>query len=1239
VKDVSSVATVALTDRQQECLAPARNVLISAGAGSGKTLLLVRKMVDLFSTVGQDGGYLGVENVLALTFTRKAAGEMRSRVYKELLRRIERCEDARLKRHLTEVKEKIHTARISTIHGFASSLIRSYPLETGADPDFEIFDDAIQPGIVERVVRETLRRRWADRDARLDRVLSLWNLATLRRTLQYMLAVPIQFLEAARTHRTEPIIELLREVQSQKWEEFSLSADKDGGSLAWANELADRCTKELGKSATSSETQSRQDLVRRFRDEFVEPLLAFLEKLSAGNADPKVLDDLDHALQEIGTPLKWRNPALKGPFAELKKAVVPWFESLDRDQAALYWIDDLLDLAQEAWLRYEAEKTRSARLAQDDLLLKAHALCSTHRELVRGGMVHILVDEFQDTDPTQWETIVSLAQASDEHPRNLFLVGDAKQAIYAFRGADHTVTWTAQEALRRAEPRQFQARSLAENFRSLPEPLLFTNALFERLFSPGASRPDPYAVPAQPLIPMRETSADSHSFVGFLLTQTEEKKDAWAKEARSVASFLKRVAKGADTNFAHISELIKEGKPAVGILFRKYAQMPHYIGELTRAALPFTVYHGRTFFETPEIQTLASLLSWLADPLDDVALLGILRSPLYAWTDEELLALRDSSLWEIGPLQDRLEALASKSDFEGRERAVQTLRELQRLRTLANHLSLSETLRAALDGVSVQLILGRGLGGAHAFANIEKFLAMVRALEATEGSSAQTVVRAIREQSEAGPGEAEAESPAEQRAAIQLMSIHAAKGLEFPLVILACSGAGRRSNSGVFLKRISLPGSDNQESVRRLTLCGIDFSNDVDQEPPSPTVLKEFLKEHDRLQSEAEEKRLLYVALTRARDHLLMPLVSTNGKIYSEEGSHAKMILESIPGLAESAMEGEGKIEFEGLSLKLMRDREMSADQDDPDGPSCEIELEKIRTASFPAPRSLAQIGPMPYPRKVRVSVSDLMVYSRCPRRYYFERFFSRSGWRIGLAGDGSEEGSLPADKQEGRVAEPILVGTLVHKILETSEALVCAWKPGGPAPGALVKAVTEWTTRLRPEESLKEKNVRNEVLRHLGNLSASGILAESADREEVVLREIPFEIEEGDCIVTGAIDRLAGTRDGAWHLWDYKTSRLAGRAREEVVVDEAYDVQLRLYAWAAGKVLRKPVSDARVVFTDTPQDTYLAVSIDPPVIGRMASGMLSELANTFDKGIEAFCTKESSRACASCGCKLLGLC
>jgi ATP-dependent helicase/nuclease subunit A len=1239
VKDNSSVTAIALTDRQKECLAPARNVLISAGAGSGKTLLLVRKMVDLFCTVGPEGGYLGVENVLALTFTRKAAGEMRSRVYKEMLRRIANFSDARLTRHLIEVKDKIHTARISTIHGFASSLIRSYPLETDADPDFEIFDEAIQPGVVERVVRDTLRRRWADRDTKLERVLSLWTLPMLRRTLQYMLAVPIQFLEAARTHQTEPIVELLREIQLQKWEEFSRNADQAGGAIAWANELADRCAKDLEKSATSPETQLRQDLVRQFQDEFVEPLLAFLGKLSAGNADPKVLDDLDQRLQEIGTRLNWRKPALKGPFAELKKAVLPWFESLDRDHAALHWIDDLLDLAQETWNRYEAEKTRSARLAQDDLLLRAHSLCSAHREQVRGGMGHILVDEFQDTDPTQWETILSLAHASDGHPQNLFLVGDAKQAIYAFRGADHTVTWTAQEALRRAEPQQFQERSLAENFRSLPQPLLFTNALFERLFSPADSREDPYAVPAQPLIPKRENAADSHSCVGFLLTQTEEKKDAWSEEARSVALFLKRVARGADTNFIHISDLIRDGKPAVGILFRKYAQMPHYLGELTRAGLPFSVYHGRTFFETPEIQTLTNLLAWLADPLDDVALLGVLRSPLYAWTDEELLRLRDSSVQKIGPLQQRLESMASKSGSDGELQAEQTWRELQKLRKLADHLSLSETLRAALDGVSVQLILGRGLRGAQAAANIEKFLAMVRALEATEGSSAQTVVRAIREQSEAGPGEAEAESPGEQRAAIQLMSIHAAKGLEFPLVILACSGTGRRSNSGVFLKRISLAGSDHQESVRRLTLCGIDFSKDAEQEPPSPTVLKEFLKEHDRLQSEAEEKRLLYVALTRARDHLVMPLAITNGKIFNEEGSHARMILESIPGLAEAASQGEGTIDFGGLPLKLMYDRDLSGDNDDRQGPLCEVELEKIRAATFPASKPLAQTGPMPYPRKVRVSVSDLMVYARCPRRYYFERFFARSGRHLGLAGEESDDGNIVAGERPDRVTEPVLVGTLVHKILESSEALVRMWKPGAPPPRELTEGVTEWISRMKLNENSNEKIVCDEVLRHLGNLSTSGIFAEAGGQEEIVLREIPFEIEEGDCIVTGALDRLAATADGAWHLWDYKTTRLAGRAKEEVISDEAYDVQLRLYAWAAGKVLGTPVSDAGVVFTDTPGQPYVPVPVDPPLVDKMVSDILSEIASLFDKGIEAFCTNESSRACASCGCKFLELC
>jgi len=1239
VKVVSSMTPVALTDRQRECLAPARNALVSAGAGSGKTMLLVRKMVDLFCTSGPGGDYLGVEDVLALTFTRKAAGEMRTRVYKELLCRIESCSEPRVRQHLMEVKDRIHVARISTIHGFASSLIRSYPLESGVDPDFETYDETIQAGAIDRAIRETLRRRWADRDAKLERVLSLWDPATLGRMLRYMLATPIQFLEAARAHEREPIIELLRQVQRQKWEEFTREADQGGGGLAWANELAHRCQRDLKKSATSSDTQIRQNLTRRLQEDFVAPLLGFLGQLTVGNADPKLLNDLDSALQEIGSSLSWKRPALKGPFAAMKRTVVPWFESLDRDQAALSWIEDLLDVARDAWNRYEAEKARSAKLAQDDLLLKAHALCRAHPEQARSGVSHILVDEFQDTDPTQWETIVSVACASDGHPQNLFLVGDAKQAIYAFRGADHTVTWTARDALRRAEPQRFQERSLAENFRSLPGLLLFTNALFERLFAAADVRRHPYAVPAQPLIPRRENQAASSSCVGVLLTQTEEKKDAWAEEARSVTSFLRRVATGADTDFSHISELIKDGQPAVGILFRKYRQMPHYIGELTRAGLPFTVYHGRTFFETLEIQTLINLVAWLADPLDDAALLGVLRSPIYAWTDEELLRLHNPSERKVASLQQRLEALACNPGADGESPAKQTWRGLQKLRNLADHMSLSETLRAALDTASAHLILGRGLRGAQATANIEKFLAMVRALESTETPSAQTIVRAIRDRSETGAGEAEAESPAERRAAIQLMSIHAAKGLEFPLVILACSGAGRKGNSSVFLKRISLAGSDNQESVRRLTLCGIDFAKDAEQELPSPTALKEFLKEHDRLQSEAEEKRLLYVALTRARDHLVMSLVRTSGMILNEEGSHARMILESIPGLAEAAAQGKSAIDFGGIPLKLMCDHELSADRDDPHGPSCEGELEKIRAATFPVSKPLARIGPLPYPRTIRVSVTDLMVYARCPRRCYFERFFSRPSRRVGPVGGKGADGSFVVEEREFRLPEPRLVGALVHKILETGEALVRAWKPGASPPVELTKAVTEWTSRMRPNHGSHIEGVRDQVLRHLQNLGESGILDETAGQEEIVLREIPFEIEERDCIIAGALDRLFRTADGAWHLWDYKTTQLTDRSREQVVSDEAYDAQLRLYAWAAGKVLGTPVSDAGVVFTDTPGEAYFPVSVEPALLETMVSDMLSELVDLLDKGIEGFCANKSSRACASCECELLGLC
>ncbi len=1235
---------VSLTPAQRACLAPARNVMVSAGAGSGKTFLLVKKIGDLFSGGNTGHKAAGVENVLALTFTRKAAGEMRGRIYKELLDRIDVMPDGPLKEHLVDVKDQFHASKISTIHGFSAAAIRSHPVEAGMDPDFVVLDDASEDALIGSAVRFVLRELWRKGDEDLLRILEIWEPYQIRMLMQSLLARPIELNELIRTLREEDLPVFLSHVQRDKWNAFREAVCEPGGWSETIGTVADHCLNQLTQDGKGKAVLAKKEKAQRLLTHFVEPIQGMLKADSMPSVSASLFDELRKNLKEIGT-FRW--DALPGSqiVGGLEDAMLPWFQPLDLDKQALESIAAFLRIAARVRAVCEEEKRRQAAVVQDDLVVAAHDLAQSHSRLVRGAIDYFLVDEFQDTDPYQWETILSLALAPDGLPRNLFLVGDTKQAIYGFRGADHTVTKTARDLLRGANAKGQVELTLSENFRSRSGPLSFTNALFERLFDAAEHPANPYSVPPQSLIPQRdEGESAENSGVVCLLLQSDEA-NTTAAEARAVVWLLKSISEGSLPHFRSITELMGRGEPAVGILFRKYDPMPDYIGELLRAGLPFSVYHGRTFFDTPEVQTLMDLLAWLADPGDEPAAAGVLRSPLFAWTDEDLVEVLGMPRGSMSSLEDFLHGKSedpSLSD-ELRQKVGVAATTLADLKSLAAHLSLSETLRAALDRTLAPIIFGRGLRGAQTEANVEKLLAMVRDLEVSETASAQTVIKAILDIRDAGPGEAEAESPSDQRTAIQLMTVHAAKGLEFPLVIPACCGKKSGGNRRPFSKRITYEDPEEAGITRRMTLAGIDYPDPTREMQPSPTILSALVKEHDQLQSEAEEKRLLYVALTRAMDHIVIPLPLYQDKVAAAPKSHLELIVQTVPGLEEAALQEEDSLDFDGMTVGLLYDESTSAEEEAAAGIDVEVQVEIIKSRAFPPHQPIREIGEMPYPRRTRVSVTEMRMFSLCPRRFTYEKFFAQPGQITSGTVERNDDQPETSRQDRESAKSARLVGTLVHEVLEACEADVAAWKIGQPPPESVIRVIDAMEQRLRSAEPKDFRFIREEALKHVSTVARSSVLtpgeAPNSTSERPVLREAAFELERDGFIITGIIDRLEQNPDGSWRLWDYKTSRLEKRSPAEVVAESAYDVQLRIYAWAARLILNQPVSEACLVFTGAEHDPLFKVDAEPAIVERTLIDLLERMAQVLDGNLNELKTEPGSELCRHCPCRDLELC
>jgi ATP-dependent exoDNAse (exonuclease V) beta subunit len=269
------------------------------------------------------------------------------------------------------------------------------------------------------------------------------------------------------------------------------------------------------------------------------------------------------------------------------------------------------------------------------------------------------------------------------------------------------------------------------------------------------------------------------------------------------------------------------------------------------------------------------------------------------------------------------------------------------------------------------------------------------------------------------------------------------------------------------------------------------------------------------------------------------------------------------------------------------------------------------------------------------------MAFSKCPRRFYLDRFFSVDS--LGFMPDKASTGPISDERNNELGASAILVGTLVHQILESYERDMNAWESGAAPPERIIEALDDNAGVMAEQAHCMKKPLISEAVIHLQNIVMSGVLkylgSETDNGEKRVLREIPFELRNDELIVVGTIDRLAQAPDDSWTLWDYKTTRLNGRSKEEVVKEEAYDVQLWTYAWAANQILGVPVSKAAIVFTSDRIDPVCDVPVDSHLVKQSVGVMLSSLAEIIDRGMESYKTQKSTVMCSSCSCSKLELC
>lgn len=808
------------------------NIVVEAGAGTGKTTLLTDRLLFLLLAGGPEREGLSISRVVALTFTDKAAGEIKARLAERLgdllsvldgralpperralmeswLREAREdfgATDERLRTTARDALRDLDRAPIGTIHAFCRTLLQLHPVEAGLNPGARVdegtgFDD----------VFEAEWARWLESALAADAPASGdWDDLLPRVSLADLKAVA-------------------RETAAR---------DTPAGGNAWAAER----------------------LVR---------LRAAVEALAVGQPRP-VRGKIQESLDRVAERLRVLEGVVRDPLGPLPPEV-PWEESDKKwpatwDPAGEAVYHEALGLVNAVSPLGEALLARARRLLEpfvaacraryraagwigfDDLLRGARDLLLNHPEArreLKARYAALLVDEFQDTDPLQGETLLLLAEGPEGEashwrdvvlaPGRLFIVGDPKQSIYRFRGADIR----AYEAFVALVLSQGGARcDLSRSFRThagIVEPV---NRLFEDLMRESPGLQPPY----RPLLP-RPGDGNGAVELAVLRGGAGDADDRRAAEARWIAGWITDHCGPAG-----------EGRPwrwgDVALLFRSASPLTVYMEALKAARVPYRVESDRDFYRTPEVIDFLNLLRVIDDPSDRVSLIGLLRSPLAMLADRDLMELAAA-----GALDFRRDAPAGLPPAT-RERLRSFYDRLARLRAAARGDTPPEAVARLLRETLLLPIAAAFYHGEQSVANLLKLTRLASESHRERGETLGAFARRLSEA--VGRGVEEGESPLgeEQVDAVRLSTIHKSKGLEYKVVLLPNLAAPVQN------------GDRRPAALRRDWAEGKVGRRFLDRRWPDAAMV--FLEADETKREEQEAVRLFYVAATRAREHVVL---------------------------------------------------------------------------------------------------------------------------------------------------------------------------------------------------------------------------------------------------------------------------------------------------------------------------------------------------------------------------------
>jgi ATP-dependent helicase/nuclease subunit A len=1112
-----------------------RHMSVTAGPGAGKTTVLVERYLHIL----REKKPTSIDQIVAITFTNRAANEMRERLrtaLADLLKNATSGERARWMRY----KRTLDSAVITTIHGFCMRLLREFPVEAGLDPQFMLLDEHRAATLLATAVEESLTESIGRHDESVSRLT-----AGIGRPL---LATALWELYLRVRGQGLSFDHILKQTAA------SHSGTKDYDALG--DEL----------DAAMDALITVRGLTSRAND----------KRVAAQRDWPRVREILrstDMSMSDYcGTIVEFREaarPDARGQIASLVKQLdeLFWGESREKsfgrlpqmrfDLLARDYATALVTLLKSIDRRFTRAKQELSALDFDDLQLRTLELLQRPEVIDRASSRYkfFLVDEFQDTNGLQRNLLDALALRSGTRA-NLFIVGDRKQSIYGFRGADVDVFGKMTEALLTAGG---ELVPLPLNFRSQPPLINFFNHLFARFFKSGdevdnADLNELGFVEHEPSEGKRD-ARDAPPLVELMIDNLSGENDPKAKQtarerdakqlAQRIISLTSAATAAGSSNFAYRD---------VALLFRAMTDVPVYEAEFRRAGIPFQTVLGKGFYQREEITDLIQLCRFLDNRMDELALAAVLRSPLCGISDNTLLALRlGPGIGETAagqPPQPRkrprplFQSLGKQREIDfidtGEREALDRARELlAALIERRNRYPIGDLLRFAVEKSGYTTVIAANYDGAQRLANVEKLYNLAERFERSGAHLIRDFVKYVHDFEAIGSRESEGQLD-DSANAVKLMTIHQAKGLEFPVVIIPDLHRVKPSWEGYFLL----------DRHRGLTL---KVPNGRGQMVSGRTFT--FFNERSQWRENFESMRLLYVAATRAKDRLILSgATRETSKLANGSDSWLQLIWQALE-LGTRSQSGLVELDHETqiqLTFNIGQHEEAGTESSETSIPTDSVSLASDLSHNFPLLRA---IDPERDRGVHRFSVTQLINYQRCPRQYYFDRVLQAPAPDALAVWNDAEAPEPPAN------LTATLKGAVIHRFCETYTS--------NDNPEELLRRSFAEVVRLRQAEladRVMEINADASIaeLLPLAQNYLSSTVFERVERARAALSvppavaggflaprleaglwsELSFRLRRPLGILSGAIDKLlitaaAGGEGFAVEIIDFKTNRL----------------------------------------------------------------------------------------------------